>query len=207
MGEMNTACSWKELFRKGFVDQYMRLITDSYKEMAKETFGGDPPWENTRRNQLCAWMQKKKADYGITFHIAPERGVWDENYRDQGRIDLCCYLSELDEDYIAFECKRFLKKDIRPGYIRSDYYEKGIKRFEKNIYSRNTDIGGMIAFLEEGDFQKLKEILWEELPNYAADRVVEDRSQEYDHDSIYHTLHYREENQNIRLMHVLMDFS
>lgn len=55
---------------------------------------------------------------------------WDENYVDIGRIDICCHLSEIDEEYFAFECKRFVKENMTRSHFKAEYYEKGIKRFE-----------------------------------------------------------------------------
>lgn len=201
------ASSWKTAFRNGFEERYIKLVVDSYKEVKKSSKGVENPWENTRRNMLCSQMQKDKGKYGITFNIAPERGVWDEQFKDKGRIDICCYLSELDDQYIAFECKRFLKKDLCPSYINSEYYGQGIRRFEENVYSQNVNVGGMIAFLEEGDYSKLGQVMLEELPAYSAGNAIEDASESYEHDYVYKTVHFRKNNDNIKLVHILMDFA
>ena len=104
--------SWKSAFRAGFEEKYVNLVIDSYHETLATNAGIKKVWENTRRNMLCSQMRKNKGKYGITFNIVAESEVWDENFKDKGRIDICCYLSELDEQYMAFECKRFLKNDI-----------------------------------------------------------------------------------------------
>lgn len=165
------------------------------------------PWENTRRNLLCKQMRKNKANYGITFNIAPEVGVYDEKYKDKGRIGICCYLSSLEDKYIAFECKRFIKGEVIPSHIRDEYYKEGIKRFEDNIYSENMNIGGMIAFLETGDFGKLHNQLMAELPQYTLDNVVLDISGQYLYQYILKTRHKRNKNSAIVLFHILMDFT
>ena len=116
-------------------------------------------------------------------------------------------MNSLEEQYIAFECKRFLKKEIIPSYIRNRYYGEGIKRFEDNIYSGNMNIGGMIAFLEEGDFSKLHSKLTTELPQYVLDNSVFDISSQYSHQYILKTKHGRNGNDDIVLFHILMDFS
>ncbi len=198
---------WKKAFRKGFEEKYIELTINSYKSILNKSIG-EKPWENTRRNMLCSQMQMDKLKYGITFNITSERGVWENGtYKDKGRIDICCYLSELDDQYIAFECKRFLKKDLIPSFIKDEYYKNGIKRFEDNVYSENINIGGMIAFLEEGDYTKLKIVMDSELSKYSIDNVLEELSSKYKHNYVYMTSHLRNNSNNIKLIHILMDFS
>lgn len=206
MNNVKIASSWKNAFTRGFEKKYIELIIDSYKKIVAERFQ-KIPWEDTRRNLLCEQMRKNKANYGITFNIATEAGVYDENYRDKGRIDICCYLSSLEDEYIAFECKRFLKEEVIPSYIRDKYYEKGIKRFEDNVYSQSMNIGGMIAFLETGDFGNLLNQLTTELPQYTLDNAVLDLSGHYLYQYILKTKHKRNKNNTISLFHILMDFS
>lgn len=199
--------SWKSAFKEGFKEKYVNLVIDSYKEILVKNAGIKKVWENKRRNILCSQMRNIKTNYGITFNIVTESGVFDENFNDIGRIDICCYLSELDDQYIAFECKRFLKNDLRPGYISREYYGEGIKRFEDNIYSKNIDFGGMIAFLEEGDYCKLNKVMANELPKYSVDNYIEDSSTYYNHNYVYNTVHIRKDNNDIKLVHILLDFS
>lgn len=206
MNNAKTALPWKTAFARGFEKKYIELIIDSYKKIVVESFQ-EIPWENTRRNLLCKQMQRNKAKYGITFNIAPEVGVCDENHKDKGRIDICCYLSSLEDEYIAFECKRFLKDEVIPSHIRDEYYKEGIKRFEDNIYSENMNVGGVIAFLETGDFGKLHNQLMTELPQYTSDNVVLDISGQYLYQYILKTRHKRNKNGVIVLFHILMDFS
>lgn len=204
---------WKKTFKANFEKKYIKLILYSYAEVLKTPLHKDLkgkkeiPWENTRRNMLCEEMRRKKSDFGITFNISTESGVYDNDFKDAGRIDICCYLNELDDQYIAFECKRFLKKEVIPSYIRTEYYGQGIKRFEDNVYSENINIGGMIAFLEEGDYKKLQKSLEVELRSYSLGNVVEDISGEYAYNYIFKSKHFRMGNQNITLFHILMDFS
>lgn len=199
--------SWKSAFRAGFEEKYVNLVIDSYHETLATNAGIKKVWENTRRNMLCSQMRKNKGKYGITFNIVAESEVWDENFKDKGRIDICCYLSELDEQYMAFECKRFLKNDIAANYISREYYGQGIKRFEDNIYSQNIDFGGMIAFLEEGDYYKLNKVMVAELPQYSANKSIENVSASYKHDYVYKTIHIRKDNNKIKLVHILLDYS
>lgn len=206
MNNVKTISPWKNVFRRGFEKKYIELIIDSYKKIVVKNFR-KIPWEDTRRNLLCDQMRKNKAKYGITFNIAPEVGVYDKNYKDKGRIDICCYLSSLEDEYIAFECKRFLKEEVIPSHIRDEYYGEGIKRFEDNIYSENMNIGGMIAFLENGDFGKLHNQLMAELPQYTLDNIVSDLSGQYLYQYILKTRHKRDNNSAIVLFHILMDFS
>lgn len=198
--------SWKNAFRKGFERKYIELVVYSYREILKM----QPyvkPWENTRRNLLLEQMRNNKGLFGITFNIASEVGVFDKNYKDTGRIDICCYLSQLEEQYIAFECKRFLKNDATKSHIRDEYYGEGIKRFEDNTYANSVNFGGMIAFLEEGNYQKLFLELVQELPKYTSDSNICDISKKYGHQYILKTNHHRNTNDDIILVHILMDFT
>lgn len=203
----NKSFSWKSAFKAGFEEKYVNLVIDSYKEILVKNAGIKKVWEDTRRNMLCSQMRNIKGKYGITFNIVTESGVWDEDFKDKGRIDICCYLSELEDQYIAFECKRFLKNDLAPNYISREYYGEGIKRFEDNVYSKNIDFGGMIAFLEEGDYCKLNKVMNNELPQYSIGSWLEDVSTYYNHNYVYKTVHVRKENNDIKLVHILLDFS
>lgn len=198
--------SWKSAFRKGFEKKYIELVIYSYNEVLKMK----PhvlPLEDTRRDMLIEQMRKNKSKFGITFNIAAEAGVFDEDYITKGRIDICCYLSQFEDEYIAFECKRFLKRNLIPSYVQHQYYEEGIKRFEKNIYSASVGLGGMIAFLEEGDYSKLYQIMVSELPQYTCDHHIEDISENYNYQYILRSFHSRKRNRDISLFHVLMDFT
>lgn len=206
MNNSGLISSWKNAFKKGFEQKYIELVIYSYEQvllMKPKT----NPWEDTRRNMLLEQMRENKSNYGITFNIASEVGVYDEEYRDNGRMDICCYLSQLEDEYIAFECKRFLKNDVTPSHIRNEYYGEGIKRFEDNIYSKNVDLGGMIAFLEEGDYQKLWQTIIRELPQYTFNNEVEDISVNYKYQYVLKTSHSRRKNSDITLIHILMDFT
>ena len=203
----NTHSLWKEAFRNGFEHKYINLVINSYKDIEKEK-RTELLVENTRRNILCNQMRKNKHRYGITFNIVTECGVWDKkSFEDEGRIDICCYLSELEDQYFAFECKRFLKVDLIPSYIKNKYYAEGIKRFEDNIYSQDINIGGMVAFLEEGDYTRLNNLMINELPKFSVDKKIDILSEKYNYNYVYETTHYRKNNKNIKLIHVLMDFS
>lgn len=202
----NVRTSWKNAFKRGFEQKYIQLVIYSYKQLLpmKSIIN---PWEDTRRNMLLKQMRDNKSKFGITFNIASEVGVYDEDFRDNGRMDICCYLSQLEDEYIAFECKRFLKDDVISSYIRDKYYGEGIRRFEDNTYSGSVDLGGMIAFLEEGDYQKLWQKLVCELPQYTCNNEAEDISAYYDYQYVLKTSHIRNKNNDITLIHILMDFT
>jgi hypothetical protein len=204
---------WKKAFKLNFEKQYINLILYSYNAIMETRCHQNIKnkrstiWENDRRNMLVDQMRKNKSKFGITFNIATESGVYNPDFIDIGRIDICCYLNELDDQYIAFECKRFIRDDIVPSYIRSEYYEHGIKRFEDNIYTCKINVGGMIAFLESGDYQKLKNLMETELPNYTQGKVVNDCSSEYQYNYVLMTEHMRKGNERTQIYHILMDFT
>ena len=205
MNKSMPVSSWRKAFKRGFERKYIELVIYSYQKVLQKT-AYRKPWENTRRNMLLAQMRANKDRFGITFNIASEAGVYDENYKDTGRIDICCYLSQFEEQYIGFECKRFLKKDTVPSYIRDEYYGEGIRRFEDNIYTGSADFGGMIAFLEEGDYQKLHKVLIQELPQYTSDNHIGDISADYNHKYVFQTVHAKS-GDSITLVHILLNFT
>lgn len=205
MNKSMPVSSWKRAFKQGFERKYIELVIYSYQKVLQK-LAYRKPWENTGRNMLLEQMRKNKIHFGITFNIASEAGVYDENYKDTGRIDICCYLSPFEEQYIAFECKRFLKKNIIPSYIRDEYYGEGIRRFESNTYTGSASFGGMIVFLEEGDFPKLQKTLLQELPQYTFNNNIDDISMDYNHKYVFQTIHGKG-RECITLIHILLDFT
>lgn len=198
---------WIKSVKNGLITNYVKLIVCCYNEIRDHKFT-DVPIENTRRNLLLDSMCKHKNEFGITFNIASENGTYDKTtFKDTGRIDICCYISELQDKYIAFECKRFIKSNMIPSHFESEYFGEGIKRFIENIYSENMNIAGMISFAETGDFGKLEKLLLSSLPLISLNKSFKDISKLYNHDKIFETKHQRLNGNVLTLTHVLMDFT
>ncbi|MCH3965732.1 MAG: hypothetical protein LKE46_16070 [Clostridium sp.] len=198
---------WFRKVKTGVITNYIKLIVYSYNEIKNHKFS-KTPIEDTRRNLLVESMSKNKSMFGIIFNISTENGTYDkETYKDTGRIDICCYISELQDKYIAFECKRFIKNNMTASHFKDQYLNEGMKRFFDNIYSENMDIGGMIAFAETGDFTKLDRLLSLNLNNIALDGSFKDISSKYEHNKVFETKHKRINGNIITLSHIIMDFT
>ena len=189
------------------MDRYIELVTFSYTKIKGFPFP-EIPIENTRRNLLHNEIEKHQTAFGINYRIVSESGVYNKvTFKDIGRTDIRCYLSELGDNYITFECKRFVKNNIKKSYFYSEYIEEGIDRFRQNKYCESTNVGGMIAFIESGDFEKANRLFMQCLQDVSLDNIAEDQSIKYNHNYIFFTKNKRLDNVLIELTHVIMDFT
>lgn len=192
---------WFGLFKESYIENYILLVLKSYQSIPTESRNITKK-EEDRRTELVDIMRCKKKEFNICFPISYESG------EGKRRMDICCYLDNLNEDaYICFECKRFLKSNITKSNFDSEYYKQGIKRFEDNLYSRHMNEAGMIAFLETGDMEKLKGLMEKELPKKSLNCLAEDSSLQYCFQNVYKTLHNRKENSKLTLYHILLDLT
>jgi hypothetical protein len=194
--------SWFELFRKNYIENYIRLVIKSYQGISDESRVFIKK-EEDRRTELVEIMRRKKGEFNINFPITYESGEKTK------RMDICCYLDNLKEDlYICFECKRFLRSKITKSYFETEYYGQGIKRFEENEYSQCMPQAGMIAFLESGDMKKLKKLMDQVLPEKALNKKLDDCSLQYYFCYVYKTIHKRGKVGNsLSLHHILLDLT
>ncbi|MDD3251738.1 MAG: hypothetical protein PHV18_04160 [Lachnospiraceae bacterium] len=194
--------SWFELFRRNYIENYILLVIQSYRDISDKSKALLKK-EEQRRTELVNIMRKKKGDFNINFPIAYESGEKTK------RMDICCYIDNLKEDqYICFECKRFLKSNINNYNFEMEYYGQGIKRFEDGEYSQCMPQAGMIVFLESGDMNKLKELMLKKLPEKASKNQFEDCSLYYRFCYVYRTVHMRAVVGNgLSLHHILLDLT
>ncbi len=199
---INEEKNWFGVFRNNYIDNYIRLVIQSYN-CIQTSSRKQIKKEEERRTELVDFMRQLKNEYHITFPITYESGI------NSKRMDICCYLDGLTENfYICFECKRFLKTTTTKSNFYSEYYGEGIKRFENNEYSAHMSQAGMIAFLESGDFDKLQKLMNKELPSNAVAMSVKDCSSEYGYNFVLKSAHNRvAKNGNISLHHILMDLT
>ena len=177
--------SWTQLFQTGYIENYICLVIKAYQDVGAES-----------RTEV-------KKEFYITAPIGYEVGERTK------RMDICCYLEGLREDYyICFECKRFLKNTTTKSQFEDEYYGEGIKRFENNEYSSRMPEAGMISFLETGNLDKLKKLMEIKLPEKAVDRKAVNCSLKYSFCYVYRTIHKRKNSQRmISLYHILLDFT
>lgn len=198
----NNIPSWFELFQKNYIDNYIYLVIKAYQAITEESHKITKK-EEDRRTELVDAMRARKGDFHIDFPIVYESGEKTK------RMDICCYLDSLREDYyICFECKRFLKNQITNSHFDKEYYGEGIKRFEDNHYSRCMPQAGMISFLETGDMGKLKSLMCKKLPEKSVDKAFENCSLQYSFCYVYRTSHKRSfVGSGLSLHHILLDLT
>lgn len=194
--------SWTKLFRTGYIENYIHLVVKSYQDIGAGSRTVVKK-EEERRTELVEYMRNRKEEFHITAPIGYETGEKTK------RMDICCYLDGLREDYyICFECKRFLKNTTTKSQFENEYYKEGIKRFENNEYSRCMSEAGMISFLETGKMDKLKKLMEIKLSEKAMDKKAVNCSLKYSFCYVYQTMHKRKNNEHILfLYHILLDFT
>ena len=197
---------WSNELKDSILKKHVQLIIFSYASI-KGKFYNQVPKENTRRNGLIRSMRKNKYEFGILSLITSESGQFDDNDKDIGRIDITCYLDSCEDNYIAFECKRFLKRDIIVSYFHSQFVGEGIQRFQDNKYSPNISMAGTLVFVESGDYRKAYDLFANELPKICVSSSMLEQSNIYSHNYVFSTVHTRNNNKNITLTHILMDFT
>lgn len=193
---------WTKLFQIRYIENYIRLVVKAYQDVG----AGSRTMvkrEEDRRTELVEYMRNRKGEFHITAPIGYEVGEKTK------RMDICCYLEGLREDYyICFECKRFLKNTTTKSQFENEYYKEGIKRFENNEYSSCMPEAGMISFLETGNLDKLKRLMEVKLPEKAIDKKAVNCSLKYSFCYVYRTMHKRKNNEHIlALYHILLDFT
>ncbi len=194
--------SWTDTFRVNYIENYILLVIKAYQSIGNGSHILIKK-EEERRTELVEAMRNKKGEFNITFPIGYEVGEKTK------RMDICCYLDGLKENnYICFECKRFLKTTITKSHFNKEYYGEGISRFENNEYSSCMPEAGMISFLETGNMDKLKKLMEMKLPEKAMDKRYEDCSLRYSFCYVYRTMHRRKgNNHSLSIYHILLDFT
>ncbi len=198
----NTSPSWFCSFRSNYIKNYIFLVIKAYNNIS-DASRKVVKIEEDRRTELVEAMRHLKGEFHIDFPITYETG------EKRKRMDICCYLDGLSEDYyICFECKRFLQHSITCSNFNREYYCEGIRRFERGQYSSKMSRAGMLSFLESGTMKQLETLMKSKLPQTAADSRIEDLSLKYSFSYVYKTLHERGNGLgDIYLYHILLDFT
>ncbi len=194
--------SWTDIFRVNYIENYIRLVIKAFQSIGNESHFKIKK-EEDRRTELVEAMRKEKGEFNINYPIGYEVGEKTK------RMDICCYLDGLKENnYICFECKRFLKNTITKSHFDNEYYGKGVRRFENNEYSSCMPEAGMISFLETGKIDKLKNLMEVKLPEKSMDQKYEDCSLKYSFCYVYRTMHRRKGNKHVlSIYHILLNFT
>lgn len=149
--------SWTDTFRVNYIENYILLVIKAYQSIGNGSHILIKK-EEERRTELVEAMRKKKGEFNITFPIGYEVGEKTK------RMDICCYLDGLKENnYICFECKRFLKTTITKSHFNKEYYGEGISRFENNEYSSCMPEAGMISFFGDRQYGQAKKAYGNEI--------------------------------------------
>jgi len=115
--------SWTKLFQAGYIENYIHLVVRAYQDVGAGSRTMVKK-EEERRTELVEYMRNRKAEFRIIAPIGYEVGEKTK------RMDICCYLEGLREDYyICFECKRFLKSTITKTQFENQYYGEAKKSY------------------------------------------------------------------------------
>lgn len=164
--------------------------------------------EDQRRNQLVSMIRKNSKKYEFNYIITTENGEFKSGtYNTVGRIDIGIFYKpqEYKQEYLSFECKRFIKENSGENAIDKAYYKEGIKRYETGKYLCDTGVGGVIAFCEDGNFDMLKDKIISVLKQHSISNV-EDIKQ-YNHNYIHSCLIKTKGNNEIKIISIMMDFA
>ena len=118
--------SWTDTFRVNYIENYILLVIKAYQSIGNGSHILIKK-EEERRTELVEAMRNKKGEFNITFPIGYEVGEKTK------RMDICCYLDGLKENnYICFECKRFLKTTITKSHFNKETVRKIRKKGLEN---------------------------------------------------------------------------
>lgn len=196
----------------------IKLVIFSYKKILEDEKkvqnlnGRDPDnemaLENSITNMLVTYLRENKNHFDLDiygFELEPVSEISD-NYKSEGFLDIkiCNLTNELmskniEDVYFTFECKR-----LNHGKT-NNYVKQGINRFKIEKYSKKVPVGGMIGYSELNyeninDFIiKINNILpnEENLNNYHIENF----------DYCYESIHERISSPDMKLYHLILDYS
>lgn len=168
----------------------------------------DVPIEDKRRNQLVEIINKNRKKYSFNEIINTESGIIDEQLHTSGRIDICiCYRPEAyTQECLSFECKRFSnKKRYTRRSVIDPFYNEGIYRYISERYFCDSGYGGMIAFCESGSYNDLQKAIFSLLVEKSNE--THNWNSNYKHNWIYESSFTTNNNREIKIVSILMDFT
>ena len=114
--------SWTQLFQTGYIENYICLVIKAYQDVGAESRTAVKK-EEERRTELVEYMRNRKAEFYITAPIGYEVGERTK------RMDICCYLEGLREDYyICFECKNNVLPKYLEYFFKTDIFTYEMKK-------------------------------------------------------------------------------
>lgn len=198
------------LIRDTVVSKSVNVVLQAYKDIinSKDPKTGVKVNEDVRRNQIVKTILENKKKYDYEYIVATESSTFDENFVTIGRMDICVYCSfdNFEQKTLSFECKRYLKSNSGKAAIKSSLYDEGINRYITGKYPCDTGVGCLIAFCESGDYNKLRCNVKHVLENHSS-TVISDDSGALGHNFVYSTFMTDFQNNNIKIVVILMDFS
>lgn len=195
---------WKEPIIHNMFYAVIDLIFESYNQIIKEITYNKYPKEDVLRNGLVRYMKKNKK---IQCLIMKESAVDDNEDITKGRMDITVYFNNNEEQYFSFECKRVSEnewtKDINKLYIK-----QGLMDYINLKYSEKLNMGGMIAFIEEGNLNTICDNIVDKVKSKKCFCVKGCNLRTHiSHERVYHSEHVRINNTNIDIYHVILDYS
>lgn len=200
----------KNIFKAAYISMAIKLIIESYRQVVNDkALKGEHPKENTRRNCLIHYMNKNNEKSKAFFSINSECETYDQKtFQSLGRIDIKLAISYNCDHYYSFECKRLLKTTSGNKKIEREYINDGLQRYIELKYSSKMNVAGMIAFVESGDIIKIAPRIKTAVQAVATSgTTVKDISDTYLHKYVYSSTHTRNDNTNIDISHIVLDFT
>lgn len=196
--------------RNAVVKNTINVLILAYNDIIKSNNAqiGKKLLEDVRRNQLVDAIKNNKQKYKYDYIVSTESGEYTSDYRTNGRIDICVYYSpkQYSQEYLSFECKRFVSGNSSLSEVKKAYYDEGIHRYEIDKYHCDTGFGGMIAFCEEGNYTDLKNTIVSVLNNCSLENV-EDYSCRYNHKYLHKGIVKNNKNDKINIISIIMNFA
>ena len=133
----------------GIHDKVLQSIIDVWPDCAKRF---DPTaLENHITDQLALLLQRAPRARN-NWLVVPQLKLLDEDQVGdvvtKGFIDFVIFFDLMQENYIAYECKR-LNVDFDSGYksLADKYVDEGLMRYVKAQYAQEMPFGAMIGYV------------------------------------------------------------
>lgn len=155
---------------------------------------------------------KIKRSIGFEYFVLPE--VVEVN--STGRTDIRIFSPNSyfnQEEYFVIECKRLNSRACRGSSgLNYKYIDNGIRRFIQGTYSSFYKINAMIGFIVEAvDINKqvndLNYLLTNFFPEIKTISLISEEKFISDFDSHYSSKHITNDGGNLKLYHMMYDFS
>ena len=191
-------------------------ITSCYKMMIEDNVSVPPNDENGIRDILLLnYLKNREIKKKVKLtNYRFDREIPEDTTK--GRVDIRIISKndfEIDEAYYTIECKR-LDNNKTSGIsgLNGKYIKEGIMRFITEHYSSYYRVNGMIGFVVEqmdisANITNINKLLMENFSDANAETVLTFHHVIKDFKYQYYSIHKDIKDRNIKLYHLMFDFS